>query len=155
MFEVVAENNADQISNWLSPPSQTAKTNSYPTVRMIKIMNISSDDAVSLFSAIQTAMARRGIKVQKDEPSDLILELKIETELIDAKMQRIKLDWKIRADTKTIGVVSQENIVETKILHDAWERLATDIAIAASEGLFQLINQYRATLSVDVKQGMQ
>ena len=155
MFEVVAENNADQISNWLSPPSQSTKTNSYPTVRMIKIMNISSDDAVSLFSAIQTAMARRGIKVQKDEPSDLILELKIETELIDAKMQRIKLDWKMRVDTKTIGVVSQENIVETKILHDAWESLAIDIAIAASVGLFQLINQYRATLSVDVKQGMQ
>ena len=119
------------------------------------MMNISSDDAVSLFSAIQTAMARRGIKVQKEEPSDLILELKIETELIDAKMQRIKLDWKMRANTKKIGVVSQENIVETKILHDAWESLATDIAIAASEGLFQLINQYRATLSVDVKQGMQ
>ena len=70
-------------------------------------------------------------------------------------MQRIKLDWKMRADTKTIGVVSQENIVETKILHDACESLAIDIAIAASEGLFQLINQYRATLSVDVKQGMQ
>ena len=100
-------------------------------------------------------MARRGIKVQKDEPSDLILELKIETELIDAKMQRIKLNWNMRANTKKIGVVSQENIVETKILNDAWESLATDIAIAASEGLFQLINQYRATLSVDVKQGMQ
>ena len=118
-------------------------------------MNISSDDAVSLFSAIQTAMAGRGIKVQKDEPSDLILELKIETELIDAKMQRIKLDWKIRAIKKKIGTVSQENIVKTKILQDAWDSLAKDIAIAASEGLFQLINQYSATLSVDVKQGMQ
>ena len=155
MFEVVAEMNADQISNWLSPPSQSIKTNSYPTVRMVKIMNISSDDAVSLFSAIQTAMARRDIKVQKDKPSDLTLELKIETEFIDAKMQKVRLDWKLGTNTKKIGVVSQENIVETTKLQDAWESLATDIAIAASEGLFQLINQYSATLSVDVKQGMQ
>ncbi len=155
MFEVVAEKNADQISNWLSPPSQSIKTNSYPTVRMIKIMNISSDDAVSLFSAIQTAMAQRDIKVQKNKPSDLTLELKIETELIDAKMQKVRLDWKLGTNTRKLGVVSQENIVETKILQDAWESLATDIAIAASEGLFQLINQYRSTLSVDVKQGMQ
>ena len=155
MFEVVAEANADQISSWLGPPSQSIKTNSYPTVRMIKIMNISSDDAVSLFSAIQTAMARRDIKVQKNKPSDLTLELKIETEFIDAKMQKVRLDWKLGTNTKKIGVVSQENIVETKILQDAWESLATDIAIAASEGLFQLINQYSATLSVDVKQGMQ
>jgi len=155
MFEVVAETNADQISNWLSPPSKPVKTNSYPTVRMIKIMNISSDDAVSLFSAIQTAMARRDIKVQKNKPSDLTLELKIETEFIDAKMQKVRLDWKLGTNTKKIGVVSQENIVETTKLQDAWESLATDIAIAASEGLFQLINQYSATLSVDVKQGMQ
>ena len=155
MFEVVAETNADQISNWLSPPSKPVKTNSYPTVRMIKIMNISSDDAVSLFSAIQTAMARRDIKVQKNKPSDLTLELKIETEFIDAKMQKVRLDWKLGTNTKKIGVVSQENIVETTKLQDAWESLATDIAIAASEGLFQLINQYRSTLSVDVKQGMQ
>ena len=155
MFEVVAETNADQMSNWLSPPSKPVKTNSYPTVRMIKIMNISSDDAVSLFSAIQTAMARRDIKVQKNKPSDLTLELKIETEFIDAKMQKVRLDWKLGTNTKKIGVVSQENIVETTKLQDAWESLATDIAIAASEGLFQLINQYRATLSVDVKQVMQ
>ena len=155
MFEIVAETNADQISNWLSPPSQSIKTNSYPTVRMFEIMNISSDDAVSLFSAIQTAMARRDIKVQKNKPSDLTLELKIETEFIDAKMQKVRLDWKLGTNTKKIGIVSQENIVETTKLQDAWESLATDIAIAASEGLFQLINQYRATLSVDVKQVMQ
>ena len=155
MFEVVAETNADQISNWLSPPSKPVTTNSYPTVRMIEIMNISSNDAVSLFSAIQTAMARRDIKVQKNKPSDLTLELKIGTEFVDAKMQKVRLDWKLGTNTKKIGVVSQENIVETKILQDAWGSLATDIAIAASEGLFQLINQYRATLSVDVKQGMQ
>tara|TARA_B100001093_G_scaffold388539_1_gene374661 strand:+ start:167 stop:1054 length:888 start_codon:yes stop_codon:yes gene_type:complete len=155
MFEVVAETNADQISNWLSPPSKPVTTNSYPTVRMIEIMNISSNDAVSLFSAIQTAMARRDIKVQKNKPSDLTLELKIGTEFIDAKMQKVRLDWKLGTNTKKIGVVSQENIVETTILQDAWGSLATDIAIAASEGLFQLINQYRATLSVDVKQGMQ
>ena len=155
IFEVVAEVNADQISNWLSPPSKPVKTNSYPTVRMKKIMNISSDDAVSLFFAIQTAMARRDIIVQKNKPSDLTLELKIETEFIDAKMQKVRLDWKLGTNTKKIGVVSQENIVETTKLQDAWESLATDIAIAASEGLFQLINQYSATLSVDVKQGMQ
>ncbi len=155
MFEVVAEENAEQISNWLNPPSKPIKTYSYPTVRMTKIIDISSDDAASLFSAIQTAMARRNVKVQKNKPGDLTLELKIETEFIDAKMQKVKLDWKLGTDTKKIGVVSQENIIETTILQDTWESLAKDIAIAAAEGLFQLINQYRATLSVDVKQGMQ
>jgi len=85
----------------------------------------------------------------------IYLELKIETEFINAKMQKVRLDWKLGTNTKKIGVVSQENIVETTKLQDAWESLATDIAIAASEGLFQLINQYSATLSVDVKQGMQ
>ena len=70
-------------------------------------------------------------------------------------MQKVRLDWKLGTDTKKIGVVSQENIIEKTILQDEWESLAKDIAIAAAEGLFQLINQYRVTLSVDVKQGMQ
>ena len=118
-------------------------------------MDLSSDDAASLFSAIQTAIARRNVKVLENKPGDLTLELKIETEFIDAKMQKVRLDWKLGTDTKKIGVVSQENIIEKTILQDEWESLAKDIAIAAAEGLFQLINQYRATLSVDVKQGMQ
>ena len=155
MFEVVAETNADQISNWLSPPSKPIKTNSYPTVRMTQIMDISGDDAASLFAAIQMEMARRNVKVRKNKPGDLILELKIETQFIDAKMQKVRLDWRLGTDTKKIGVVSQENIIEKTMLQDEWESLAKDIAIAAAEGLFQLINQYRATLSVDVKQGMQ
>ena len=155
MFEVVAETNADQITNWLSPPSKPIKTNSYPTVRMTQIMDISGDDAASLFAAIQMEMARRNVKVRKNKPGDLILELKIETQFVDAKMQKVRLDWKLGTDTKKIGVVSQENIIEKTILQDEWESLAKDIAIAAAEGLFQLINQYRATLSVDVKQGMQ
>jgi hypothetical protein len=118
-------------------------------------MDISGDDAASLFAAIQMEMARRNVKVRKNKPGDLILELKIETQFVDAKMQKVRLDWKLGTDTKKIGVVSQENIIEKTILQDEWESLAKDIAIAAAEGLFQLINQYRATLSVDVKQGMQ
>ena len=155
MFEVVAETNADQISNWLNPSSKSIKTNSYPTVRMTEIIDISSDNAASLFSAIQTTMAKRNVKVQKNKPSDLTLELKIKTEFINPKKQKVKLNWELRTSTKKIGVVSQENIIETTILQNAWKSLAKDIAIAASEGLFQLINQYSATLSVDVKQGMQ
>jgi hypothetical protein len=155
MFEVVAETNADQISNWLSPSSKSIKTNSYPTVRMIEIIDISSDDSASLFYAVQTAMAKRNVKVQKNDPSDLILELKIKTEYIDSKKRKVRLNWELGTNTKKIGVVSQENIIETTILQNAWKSLAKDIAIAASEGLFQLINQYSATLSVDVKQGMQ
>ena len=155
MFEVVAETNADQISNWLNPSSKSIKIHSYPTVRMIEIIDISSDDAASLFSAIQTTMAKRNVKVQKNKPSDLTLELKIKTESINSKKQKVKLNWELRTSTKKIGVVSQENIIKTTLLQNAWKSLAKDIAIAASEGLFQLINQYSATLSVDVKQGMQ
>ena len=155
MFEVVAETNADQISTWLNPSSKSIKTHSYPTVRMIEIIDVSSDDAESLFSAIQTTMAKRNVKVQKNKPSDLTLELKIKTEFINPKKQKVKLNWELRTSTKKIGVVSQENIIKTTLLQNAWKSLAKDIAIAASEGLFQLINQYSATLSVDVKQGMQ
>ena len=155
MFEVVAETNADQISNWLNPSSKSIKTHSYPTVRMIEIIDISSDDAASLFSAIQTTMAKRNVKVQKNKPSDLTLELKIKTEFINPKKQKVKLNWELRTSTKKIGVVSQENIIKTTFLQNAWKSLAKDIAIAASEGLFQLINKYSATLSVDVKHGMQ
>ena len=155
MFEVVAETNADQISSWLSPSSKSIKTNSYPTVRMTEIIGISSDDAAFLFYAIQTAMAKRNVKVQKNEPSDLTLDLKIKTEFIDPKKKKVRLNWELVTSTKKIGVVSQENIIETTILQNAWKSLAKDIAIAASEGIFQLINQYSATLSVDVKQGMQ
>ena len=81
--------------------------------------------------------------------------IKIKTDFIDSKKQKIRLDWELRTSRKKIGVVSQENIIETTTLQNAWKSLAKDIAIAGSEGLFQLINQYSATLSVDVKQGMQ
>ncbi|MDC0158193.1 hypothetical protein OAI47_00410 [Rhodospirillaceae bacterium] len=155
MFEIVSEANADLISSWLSPSSKSIKTNSYPTVRMTEIIDISSDDAASLFYAVQTAMAERNVKVQKNEPSDLTLELKIKTAFIEPKKQKVRLNWELRTSTKKIGVVSQENIIETTILKNAWKSLAKDIAIAASEGIFQLINQYSATLSVDVKQVMQ
>ena len=100
-------------------------------------------------------MAKRNVKVQKNDPSDLILELKIKTEFLDSKKRKVRLNWELGTNTKKIGVVSQENIIETTILQNAWKSLAKDIAIAASEGIFQLINQYSATLSVDVKQGMQ
>ena len=80
---------------------------------MIEIIDISSDDAVSLFSAIQTTMAKRNVKVQKNEPSDLTLELKIKTEFINPKKQKVKLNWALRSSTKKIGVVSQENIIKS------------------------------------------
>ena len=155
IFEVVAETNADQISNWLNPSPKSIRTNYYPTVKMIEIMDMSRDDAASLFLAIQTALAQRNVKIQKNEPSDLTLELEIETEFINSTMQKVKLDWKLSTHKKKIGVVSQENIIKTKILQNAWEGVAKEIAIAASDGLLQLINQYSTTLSVDVKQGMQ
>ena len=63
MFEVVAETNADQISNWLNPSSKSIKIHSYPTVRMTEVIGISSDDAASLFYAIQTAMAKQNLSL--------------------------------------------------------------------------------------------
>jgi len=100
IFEVVAETNADQISNWLNPSPKSIRTNYYPTVKMIEIMDMSRDDAASLFLAIQTALAQRNVKIQKNEPSDLTLELEIETEFINSTMQKVKLDWKLSTHKK-------------------------------------------------------
>ena len=156
MFEIVADTNADQIATWISPSPLINKKASSPTIRMLSIKNAPGESAFYLFEATQVALSNQGIKLVKYGTSDLTLKLIIKITAIDSENQNIRLDWILKdGESKELGAVSQENIIETQLLNEPWDSLAKDIAIGAVEGLVQLINQYSTTLSVDVQHRMQ
>jgi hypothetical protein len=155
MFKDLAEKNAEQVVNWINPRPPVNKNNFNPTITIEKIKEAPGDGVTSLPLAMKVALSAQNINPDETGISDLSLKLAIETFAVGLNKHKIRLKWLLETqDKQQIGIVSQENILETKVLYGAWGNLATDIAAGALEGLMLLINEYRLTLPVDVKHRM-
>jgi hypothetical protein len=156
MFKDIAETNADQVVNWINPRPVINKKNSILTITVEKTKEAPGDGVTSLALAMRAALSTQNINPNKTGTSDLNLKLAIEIFAVGLTNHKIRLNWVLETqDKQQIGIVSQENILKTKVLYGAWGTLADDIAAGALEGLMLLINEYQSTLPVDVKHRMQ
>jgi hypothetical protein len=72
--------------------------------------------------------------------ADLVVECEVTLTPTKADKQHVKIVWRVRrADGAEIGTVGQENDIPKGLLDGPWGDLAYTVALAAGEGLMQLV----------------
>jgi hypothetical protein len=100
------------------------------------------DGAGSLSKAITTLLKRQDLTVLDDAnaKADLYLEVEVTIAPVKPDKQHVKILWRVRrVDGAEIGTVGQENDVPKGLLDGPWGDVAYSVAIAAADGLVQLI----------------
>jgi hypothetical protein len=99
------------------------------------------DGATSLAAAVATVLKRQDLAiVEQAEKADLIIDGEISVTPVKPNQQHVKILWHVRrADGAEIGNAGQENDVPRGLLDGPWGDLAYSVAIAAGDGLMQLI----------------
>jgi hypothetical protein len=99
------------------------------------------DGATSLSNAVAAILARQEIDiVDKGKPADLYLDGEITLTPVKPNKQHIKIVWHVkRADGAEIGTVGQENDIPRGLLDGPWGDTAYTVALAAGDGLMQLV----------------
>jgi hypothetical protein len=100
------------------------------------------DGADSLSKAIANVLKRADLTVLDDAnaKADLYLDGEVTVAPVKPDKQHVKVVWHVRrADGAEIGTVGQENDVPKGLLDGPWGDVAYSVAIAAADGLAQLI----------------
>ncbi len=99
------------------------------------------DGDKSLAAAVGTVLQRQDLAiVEAGQPADLTIDGKVTVAPVKSDKQHVKILWRVRrADGAEIGTVGQENDVPRGMLEGPWGDLAYSVAIAAREGLMQLV----------------
>lgn len=99
------------------------------------------DGDKSLAAAVRTVLQRQDLAiVEPGQKADLTIDGKVSVAPVKPDKQHVKILWRLRrADGAEIGTVGQENDVPRGMLEGPWGDLAYSVAIAASEGLMQLV----------------
>jgi hypothetical protein len=99
------------------------------------------DGATSLAAAVATVLKRQDLAiVEQAEKADLIIDGEVSVTPVKPNQQHVKILWHVRrADGAEIGNAGQENDVPRGLLDGPWGDLAYSVAIAAGDGLMQLI----------------
>ena len=78
--------------------------------------------------------------VEPGQAADLLLDGEVTLSPVKPDKQHVKIVWRMRhADGGEIGTVGQENDVPKGMLDGAWGDVAYTVAIAAGDGLMQLV----------------
>ncbi len=99
------------------------------------------DGAKSLAAAVAAVLKQQDLAiVEKGDKADLTIDGEVSVTPVKANQQHVKIVWHVRrADGAEIGTAGQENDVPRGILDGPWGDLAYNIAIAAGDGLMQLV----------------
>jgi hypothetical protein len=99
------------------------------------------DGAKSLAAAVTAILRRQDLAiVESGKPADLTIEGEVSVGPVKANQQHVKILWRVRrADGVEIGTAGQENDVPGGLLNGPWGDLAYSVAIAAGDGLMQLV----------------
>ena len=99
------------------------------------------DGGKSLTAAVVAVLKRRDLAiVEKDQKPDLTVEGEVSVTPVKPDKQHVKIVWRVRrADGAEIGNVGMENDVPKGLIDGPWGDIAYSIAIAAGEGLMQLV----------------
>ncbi len=101
------------------------------------------DGATSLANAVAAVLKRQDLTiVKKGQPADLTIDAEISVTPSKPHQQHVKIVWHVgRAGGGEIGMVGQENDVPGGILDGPWGDLAYSVAIAAGDGLMQIVTR--------------
>ncbi len=99
------------------------------------------DGATSLAAAVTAILRRQDLAiVESGKPADLTIDGEVSVTPAKPHQQHVKILWHVgRAGGAEIGTVGQENDVPGGILDGPWGDLAYSVAIAAGDGLMQLV----------------
>jgi hypothetical protein len=99
------------------------------------------DGATALTAAVAAVLRRQDLAlVEKDQKPDLTVDGEVSVTPLKPDKQHIKIVWHVRrADGAEIGNVGEENDLPQGLLDGHWGDLAYSIAIAAGDGLMQLV----------------
>jgi hypothetical protein len=99
------------------------------------------DGATSLAAAVAAILKRQDLTiVEKGRPADLTIDGEVSVTPAKPHQQHVKILWHVgRAGGGEIGTVGQENDVPGGILDGPWGDLAYSVAMAAGDGLMQLV----------------
>ena len=124
------------------PPAEAAATAGRTRVVLRGITGAPGDGGKSLATAVTAVLKQQDIAILNDPQAKADLYVEGEVAVAPAKpnKQHIKIVWRVRrADGGEIGNVAMENDVPRGLLDGPWGDMAYTIAIAAGNGLAQLV----------------
>jgi hypothetical protein len=145
-IEKLAGSSADGLAPLLEeePQVEAAKTASDAGRVRVAVNPVSGapgDGGKSLAAAVAAVLKRQDLAiVEKDQKPDLIVEGEVSVTPVRPDQQHVKIVWRVRrADGAEIGNVGMENDVPKGLIDGPWGDIAYSIAIAAGDGLMQLV----------------
>jgi len=106
-----------------------------------EISGAPGDGSTSLATAVTAVLRKQDLAiVEKGQPADLEIDGEVSVSPVKGNAQHVKILWHVRrANGVEIGTAGQENDVPKGLLDGPWGDLAYNVAIAAGDGLMQLI----------------
>jgi hypothetical protein len=145
-IEKLAGLSADGLAPLLEeePQVEAAKTASDAGRVRVAVNPVSGapgDGGKSLAAAVAAVLKRQDLAiVEKDQKPDLTVEGEVSVTPVKPDQQHVKVVWHVRrADGAEIGNVGMENDVPKGLIDGPWGDIAYSIAIAAGDGLMQLV----------------
>jgi hypothetical protein len=143
----LAEASAEQIAAMLQDKAPVeaaaqAKDSGETRLSIGGVEGAPGDGDTSLASAITTLLKKQDLAIVSDPQgkADLLLDAAVTVGKPTAGAQHVKIVWRVRRKNGgEIGTVAQENDVPAGLLNGAWGDVAYTVALAAQDGIMQLI----------------
>jgi hypothetical protein len=145
LVERLAGLSADRLAPLLEDAAPREAADAQPTgqirVAVGKITGAPGDGATSLAAAVATVLKRLDLTVVDGRAkADLYVAGEVAVSPVNPHEEHIKIVWRVRrADGAQIGTVGEENDVPKGLLEGPWGDIAYNVAIAAGNGLAQLV----------------
>jgi hypothetical protein len=139
----LADASADQIAAMLQDKAPVeAEAHGETRLLISDVKGAPGDGGTALASAVTTLLKKQDLAIVADPHAnaDLLLDAAVTVDKPAAGKQHVKIVWRVRRkDGSEIGTVAQENDVPTGLLDGSWGDVAYSVAVAAQDGIMQLI----------------
>lgn len=141
----LAAASAEQLLALLQDDAPTqAEIGGRTQLRIEGVAGAPGDGGDALTRAITEVLKKRDLVIITDPhaEADLILAAKVNVAQPKAGKQHVKIVWRLRRkNNDEIGTVGQENDVPAGLLDGAWGDVAYMVAVAAQDGIMQLVSR--------------
>jgi hypothetical protein len=129
--------------------SQSQAADARPAIRGVAITGVNGAGQTGngeLVNALKVVLADAGWPVEEGRPGDDVLAIRGDVSVgpSNGKAQKVALRWTVTApDGRVLGAVEQANDVPAGSLDGGWGPAAHYAALAAAEGIFDLVDKLR------------